>query len=85
MGTSDPTLERVEHARSHHEPPAQIVRYDSSGKWFVEWPERTNIPVTVGEAAEVAIEWVGNGGTIYAKQYGGERFVAEMRKRGYQV
>lgn len=80
--TSDSTLERVEHARSVDG--RELVRYDKVGKWYVEWPGHMYPMehVKIGRAADIAVEWLKNGGTIYPKQYGGTRFVSELRKRG---
>lgn len=80
MTTTDP-LERVVHAVSATG--TELVRYDTAGKWYIEWPSGSMIPcehVTIAEAARTALRWEAKGGTVLPKSYGGTRLHSEIRK-----
>lgn len=67
---------------------AQIVRYDRSGKWYIEWPDEVRGPgarrrklVTIAEAVETAVEYAP--GIVFGLP-GGSAFDAKVRrKRGF--
>ncbi len=74
--------DRIIHAERGEE---QIVRYDRSGKWYIEHgPSHPRERVSVRQAARRAFE-LGHGGIIYERCPGGRTFDRLMREltKGY--
>lgn len=71
--------DRTVHAEHNDE---KIVRYDSAGKWYIEFDPPRLRParrVTIREAVQRAIELEQNGGTIYLGKPGGGSFDRYVR------
>jgi hypothetical protein len=72
--------DRMVHAKTHSG--GEIVRYDRAGKWYLEQPGFPRLPVSVSEAAGVAVVNERHaGGTIFLGKPGGRSFDARVRAR----
>lgn len=61
---------------------AVVVRYNRSGKWYLERDARALIPrraLKLHEAVEVAISWLDSGGLIHFDRPGGRQFDRRVR------
>lgn len=58
----------------------EVVRYDITGKWYVEGPDGFRRKLTVQQAATTACELAEGGGRIHFNKPGGLSFDAKVRR-----